>query len=172
MSPSGERSRIASLGARWIRRQRTRLRPLGRPLEAPERERLAPYFEADTLDRVRIVEAAHLGLRRGFGVRLGLAVGGMRGITFDDAVLLRLPAIARVPAGLLFHELVHVVQFELLGVEEFVRQYLGGWTASGFRYRHIPLERTAYGLQAAFEQSLLEERVNEILRRRLHEDRT
>ena len=52
--------------------------------------------------------------------------------------------------GLLFHEIVHVVQYRLLGVRGFAEQYIRGWARSGFDYREIPLEVEAYALEAEF----------------------
>lgn len=77
----------------------------------------------------------------------------MAGITFDDTVLLS--QAERVGddvafLGLLFHELVHVAQYEVLGVDEFVCQYVQGYAANGFVYERIPLEVAAYNLGGKF----------------------
>ena len=45
----------------------------------------------------------------------------------------------------------HVVQDDVLGVEQFARQYVRGLAAGGFDYYAIPLERAAYECQARFE---------------------
>jgi len=76
-----------------------------------------------------------------------------QGITFDDTVLLsERDGILHGPrSGLLFHELVHVVQYKLLGVGEFIRRYVTGWAAAGFVYEAIPLERDAFDLQRRFQ---------------------
>jgi hypothetical protein len=50
---------------------------------------------------------------------------------------------------LLFHELVHVVQYEKLGVPEFARKYVMGFLRGG-SYKAIPLEMNAYELGARF----------------------
>ena len=51
----------------------------------------------------------------------------------------------------LFHELVHAVQYDLLGPEKFVELYLLGWINQGFNYAAIPLEMDAYDLQNRYE---------------------
>lgn len=51
---------------------------------------------------------------------------------------------------MLFHELVHTVQYRLLGVPAFARRYVKGFLATK-RYRDIPLERCALHLQFQFE---------------------
>jgi hypothetical protein len=42
--------------------------------------------------------------------------------------------------------MVHVVQYGVLGVDEFISQYVTGYLASG-EYYTIPLELVAYALQ-------------------------
>jgi len=78
----------------------------------------------------------------------------MAGITFDNTILINksyYAAQAFMP--LLFHELVHVVQYGCLGVPEFATRYVMGWAQNGFNYASIPLERDAYDLQIKFQQS-------------------
>ena len=58
----------------------------------------------------------------------------MAAITFDDVVV--------------FHELVHMVQYRLLGIEEFARLYVRGYLQGG--YDGTPLEVCAYQLDGRF----------------------
>jgi hypothetical protein len=86
----------------------------------------------------------------------------MAAITLGDTVVLNRRFVEEpAPVELLFHELVHVVQYEVLGVEAFTRRYVGGWASGGFSYANIPLERMAYRLQAEFETGTLAGRVND-----------
>jgi len=50
---------------------------------------------------------------------------------------------------LLFHELVHVVQYEKLGIVNFAAKYVNGFLSGG-SYEAIPLEMNAYQLDARF----------------------
>ncbi len=57
-------------------------------------------------------------------------------------------------------ELIHVVQYRLLGIDEFVHQHVNGWIAGRdlfpgqqTRYRNIPLERIAFDLQETYMAS-------------------
>ena len=50
---------------------------------------------------------------------------------------------------MMFHELVHVVQYEKLGLEEFATKYVRGFLGGG-SYEAIPLEMNAYELEARF----------------------
>jgi hypothetical protein len=67
-------------------------------------------------------------------------------ITFDNIVAVREEAS---PARLLFHELVHVAQYRLLGTSTFARLYVRGFLAEG-GYDQIPLECCASMLEERF----------------------
>ena len=75
----------------------------------------------------------------------------MAGLTFQDTFFVsQLRPIENLLA-LIFHELVHVVQYEILGVDELVKQYVHGLADGGYDYFKIPAEIVAYDLQARFE---------------------
>jgi hypothetical protein len=71
--------------------------------------------------------------------------GLMAAITFVDTVVSHEPFTDR----LLFHELVHVVQYENLGLEGFADKYVRGFLSGG-SYDGIPLEMNAYELDGRF----------------------
>jgi hypothetical protein len=50
-----------------------------------------------------------------------------------------------------FYELIHVIQWRLLGPEAFLATYAAGLETFG--YRNSPLERMAYDAEASFCQS-------------------
>jgi hypothetical protein len=80
----------------------------------------------------------------------------MSGITYGDTILIA-PDVAGEGLTwrrLLFHEMVHVVQYEILGFDPFIDRYLRGWAAVGYRYRAIPLEEDAYAIEAMFTGGL------------------
>ena len=62
-----------------------------------------------------------------------------------------------------FHEMVHVVQWDELGPQNFILLYAIGLAQNG--YRQSPLERIAYDLQAEFERNQIrascEQRIRE-----------
>jgi hypothetical protein len=139
--------------ALYIRTQRDRLSSRGTPLSAPIKEQLSPYFASADLDRVRVVETDPLPIPRlpfrQAARRLGLeflAPERVAAITFDYVIASRQPMAPR----LLFHELVHVVQFRLLGVSAFARLYTRGFV-DGSSYLAIPLERCASDLECRFD---------------------
>ena len=121
----------------------------------PERDRIPveKYFSTDVLDRVRILIAHPLpipdppfaSVMRRFGFDFP-SPSLTEAITFEDVIACR----AGMNASLLFHELVHVVQYRVLGVREFARQYISGFLDTR-SYSEIPLERIAFELQSRFE---------------------
>lgn len=111
---------------------------------------LRPFFGADLLDDVNIVESpvpepAFYHKLEKLGIANAPRFSEMAGITFQDVVVhaeaLTLP--------LLFHELVHAVQYKHLGVLDFAEHYVRGFLSGG-SYEEIPLEKQAYELEGRF----------------------
>ena len=63
-----------------------------------------------------------------------------------------------------FHELVHVVQWERLGVDNFLLAYVAGLMQFG--YQDSPLEQMAYSLQEDFDRESLPDGIIELIRQR------
>lgn len=68
----------------------------------------------------------------------------MGAITFDDVVVFHEPLTPQ----LIFHEMVHIVQYRLLGIDDFARLYVRGYLHGG--YNGTPLEVCAYELDGRF----------------------
>jgi len=68
------------------------------------------------------------------------------GITFRDTFFLQQ---GETSESLHFHELVHIVQWERLGVDNFLLAY--GLGLLSFGYERSPLEQIAYVLQGSFD---------------------
>lgn len=144
-------------GKLWIAAEQAARRPRAQPLPDQVRRRFAPYFAASILDAARVQRVplipnppfyAHLAA---VGQPLPLDFTQMAGITFIDTILIaRSKVTAQSFDPLLFHECVHMVQYALLGADQFVEQYVTGWAANGRQYERIPLEAEAYQLQHAF----------------------
>lgn len=71
------------------------------------------------------------------------------GITFLDTFFCRQEM--QNNESLHFHELVHIVQWKLMGAKNFVAAYAGG--LERFGYRNSPLEVMAYDAQDVFDKS-------------------
>jgi hypothetical protein len=127
--------------AQYIRHHRDTLAAMSHSLSADSKALLSPYFPSIDLDCVRIVEEDPLPV-------LGLRwtnTGAIQAMAFDHVI------VARSPMGpaLLFHELVHVIQYRLLGVHTFSRLYARGFLATE-SYHQIPLEQCAFELEDRF----------------------
>lgn len=143
-------------GTEWVRAQRETHRPDAFPLPQPESGLIAPFFKRATLDAVRfrhvpeIENPAFYGFLGDLG-DLPIDFSRMAGVTFVDTVLLSDAFVQEADLlSLLFHECVHVAQYQVLGVDEFIRRYVQGWASNGMDYFSIPLERDAYELERQF----------------------
>lgn len=150
-----QRAEFIAGGQAWVRQQRDLYRRAAAPLPDFMNPLAPAHFDPALLDSVRWLRlpvlpnpgtltatAAHWGIALDFSI--------MDGITFDDTVLVTRAAAARpdLPA-LLFHELVHVVQYHVLGVASFVTQYVDG-LLKGREYHAVPLEMAAYTAQLRY----------------------
>ena len=66
--------------------------------------------------------------------------------------------------SLFFHELVHVVQWDRLGVDNFLLTYAVGLLQHG--YQQSPLEQMAYQLQEMFDQQRVPGNLIEVINQR------
>lgn len=132
-------------------------------------ERLALYFSPELLRRAKVIYVGSVP-------RIPLAAMGLpqfaefetmpcAGITYLDTFFSQ-EEVRRDEAHH-FHELVHVVQWEVLGPKFFLMLYAEG--LERFGYRENPLEVMAYSLEEEFERGLgvfeVEARVREELGR-------
>ena len=143
----------------WVESQRRRHRPGARPLSPEERSEFEQFFNSRVMDAARIALVPLIenpgfyselpGLDLAESLDLTQAVG----IAYRDTILISErhlhPHTPWMP--LIFHELVHVAQYDLLGPERFMQRYIHGWAENGFSYGAIPLESQAYELQARYQ---------------------
>ncbi len=137
----------------YILGERERYSPRCLPLAESEVLVLRGFFPDDLLTNVRTCvlqqermenPAFYRQVRR-WGILNVLDFEDMAAITLMDIVVSHVPFDER----LLFHELVHVVQYRMLGPEEFARRYVHGFLSGG-GYENIPLEEQAYALDGRF----------------------
>ena len=112
--------------------------------------RLFDHFPARVLDETRAVTLSDLPFPPVSAYRLPefepMARTPMTGITFGNMYFVRPEA----SEGVHFHELVHVVQWDALGVPDFLLTYAVGLVQHG--YARSPLEAIAFELQERFER--------------------
>lgn len=112
--------------------------------------RLPLYFSADTLASAKVVLVDKLPIPPLSSWGLTRFADFERG-TFDGITYLNTFFIKRNDLrneAIYFHELIHVVQWRILGPEQFLRSYADG--LERFGYRNSPLEVMAYEAEAAF----------------------
>jgi hypothetical protein len=141
----------------WIESQRAEHLAGARPLTDRERMALSAHFAEETLAQARVAQVERVPSPAFFGgvlkqlefigKRVHFNFSAAAGITFGECVLIVDPG---VPVNLLFHEMVHVEQYRILGMEEFARAYVQGIVDSDFIYEKIPLEAIAFGMTARF----------------------
>jgi hypothetical protein len=122
------------------------------PLPEISKLRLRQNFDDGDLDRVRLVQVDPLPipnpplypiLRR---LKVDLPEPALtEAITFDCVIATR----EDMGLPLLFHEMVHAVQYRLLGVSAFAKLYVRGFLTGG-GYHGIPLEQCAFDLERRF----------------------
>lgn len=147
----------AALGAAWVTGRRDGYRRFSEPLPAEARGRFSRYFSHSLLDRAGVARVPRI--RNPLPERLvRLAPGGMldlstvRGMAFIDTIVIaEQNSRGGNEVSLLFHELVHLVQYEILGTTGLVHAYLAGWMRAGRSYLDNPLEAMAFRLQSRFD---------------------
>jgi len=138
--------------AGWIQKTLAEHAGAARPVPSFGFSRLPSYYDAQLLASSKVVVVSRVPVP--LLLTMGLALFGaadrmdMAGITFLDTYFVRSDHVH--DESLHFHELVHVVQWRLLGPERFVALYADG--LERFGYRNSPLEVMAYDLQGAFER--------------------
>jgi hypothetical protein len=115
--------------------------------------RLPLYFQQKTLSAAKFVTTDCVPIppmsAMGLNQFAAFEHGEFDGITYLDTFFLREHRID--DEGLHFHELIHVVQWRVLGPERFLTSYALGLEAFG--YRNNPLEVIAYDAESDFRNS-------------------
>jgi len=159
----------------WLQQQRDLHYALSKPLSEPIKEKLSPFFPAEILDRVKLRDLSRTRetipyppfyerVRAG-GARVVPDAAHMTAIPFIDVALFnRQPTLRTV-----FHNLVHVTQFAIVGLERVMKGYFKALNESGL-WMVVPFEEQAYNLDARFtkdptDQFSVEAEIREWLRK-------
>jgi hypothetical protein len=146
-------------GIKWVESQRNAHRLSARDLTKAERSALAPFFDTEVLKLAKIKMIPVIE-NPGFYSEIEdsklpgiLDFSFAAGITFKDTIVVSQQYLRHrsPPIPLIFHELVHVVQYQVLGIRDFIEHYVSGWTKNGFDYSAIPLEAEAYKLERQYK---------------------
>lgn len=152
-------SYLAENAGHWIESQRAQHRVHADPLPDTTLAALSGFFEKGTLDRTRIRHVPSIEnppFYKEFeeaGEAFPLDFTVWAAITFGDVILVNGEQVPGPPShSVVFHEMVHVVQYDELGIHEFARRYVTPFLQSRFNYMSIPLESVAFDLQGRFEE--------------------
>jgi hypothetical protein len=123
------------------------------PLTPAQKHAMQPFFSREILDQVKVVvlngsrveDPPFYAMAKMMGIRNLLSFSEVAAVTFVDVVVSHEP----FSETLLFHELVHVVQYAQMGSKEFASRYVQGFLTSS-SYDGIPLEKNAYELEQRF----------------------
>jgi hypothetical protein len=114
---------------------------------------LPAYFAEKTLASTKVVLVDPLPMpplsSMGLARFAEFERGNFEGITYLDTIVLK-PTQSN-NENIFFHELVHVIQWRLLGPDRFILSYANGLECFG--YRQSPLEAMAYDAEAEFASS-------------------
>lgn len=129
-------------------------------LRYPRMNELANYFEPSFLDKISYAildDLPNLDVLEGDTLSANLinkvhnmVLFDFSAITFDKKIFIRSLYSEHVPS--FFHELVHAVQYDILGVDKFLLHYLHyHFDRELPGYTNNPLEKMAFDLEAEFD---------------------
>ncbi|HEY7406407.1 MAG TPA: hypothetical protein VIB39_22965 [Candidatus Angelobacter sp.] len=158
LSP-GMIGQLASMVEDYISGSRKKYAPHAVPLTEAQRTAMQPFFPAEILESVRLCvlrgslvpNPSMYSTARMMGITDLPDFSDMAAITFVDIVV----SHEEFSNDLLFHELVHAVQYSQLGLKEFARRYVHGFIDGG-SYEEIPLEKNAYDLEGRYSKGPLQ----------------
>jgi hypothetical protein len=150
---------IISQVAAYITQQRKKHQQQATPLSAQQLTTMQPFFPTSALDPARLLTLTDTRLPNPDFYSKLTAMGldpeylldfstGTAAVTFKDVIV----SHERFTDRLLFYELVHAVQYQKLGLDEFAARYVHGFLEGG-GYDGIPLEINAYQLDARFARN-------------------
>jgi hypothetical protein len=123
------------------------------PLSNHQKARMWPFFSADLLDRVRIVELhgacvpnpPFFAEARALGFVNLPEFPHMHSLTFLDIIVFNEALTDRA----LFHGLVHAVQFDVLGRDRYAELFVRSFVHTKLHFS-VPLEAHAFALESKF----------------------
>ena len=148
-------SQLASMVEDYIASSRKKFATQATPLTNAQRSTMQPYFPAEILDNTRlcVLRGARVpnpsmySMAKMMGIRNLPDFSEMAAITFVDVIV----SHEEFTDALLFHELVHAVQYAQMGLKEFSSRYVNGFIQGG-SYEEVPLEKNAYLLEGRFHE--------------------
>ena len=149
-------SQLVSMVEDYISSSREKYTPQAVPLTDAQRAAMQPFFSPAVLDSARLCvlrgtrvsNPSMYPMAKMMGIRNLPDFADMAAITFVDVIV----SHQEFTDALLFHELVHVVQYAQMDLKEFAGRFVNGFIQGG-SYEEIPLEKMANELERRFNQS-------------------
>ena len=146
-------ARAATLLSTYLREQSEHYMRVAVPLTNIQKATMWPYFSALVLDRARVVEFKSQRIPNPPFYEQARALGflnlpewtHMDSLTLIDVILFN----EKITDRRLFHGLVHLVQFELLGIERYSELFIRGFLASKHHFS-VPLEAHTFSLESKY----------------------
>jgi hypothetical protein len=148
-------SQLVSMVEAYINSSRKKYAPQALPLTDAQRSVMQPFFPAAVLDSARLCVShgtrvsnpSMYPMAKMMGIRNLPDFSAMAAITFVDVIV----SHQEFTDALLFHELVHVVQYAQMGLKEFAERFVNGFIQGG-SFEEIPLEKMAQALEIRFSE--------------------
>lgn len=143
----------------WINDTLSKYTPEAKLIKDLNFDRLHLYFSDNLLSTTKVIE-----IKEGRVPKPPLTKMGLRefrefeekddeGIAFKDSYFIKSRSI-RIES-MHFHELIHIIQWNALGIEKFIQEYaMQSYRLGKYNYDKNLLEMMAYYYQALFEASL------------------
>ena len=149
-------SQLANMVEDYVTSSRKKYAAQAVPLTDAQRTAMQPFFSAGVLDSARLCvlrgtlvsNPPMYAMAKMMGIRNLPDFAAMTAITFVDVIV----SHQEFTDTLLFHELVHVVQYAQMDLKEFAARFVDGFIQGG-SYEEVPLEKMAHALESRFSQN-------------------
>ncbi len=151
--PPGMIGQLAGMVEDFILKNQKRYAFRSTPLTDAQKTAMGPFFTQELLDPVRlhvlkgdrILDPPFYSMARVMGIKNLPSFSDAAAVTFVDVIV----SHEALNDALLFHELVHAVQYAQIGTKDFAARYLNGFLNGG-SYAEIPIEKHATELEKRF----------------------
>jgi len=152
-------AQLASMVEDYVTSSRKKYASQAAPLTDAQRSAMQPFFSFAVLDSARLCvlrdtrvsNPPMYPMAKMMGIRNLPDFASMTAITFVDVIV----SHEEFTDALLFHELVHVVQYAQMDMKEFAARFVKGFIQGG-SYEEVPLEKMAHVLEGRFSQNATE----------------
>ena len=137
----------------WIQKTLATYEKDAQPIGSMHFVRLPLYFSHTLLETAKFIPIDRLPMpplsAMGLGRYAAFEQGDFHGITYLDRYFIKRTVVTEEAVH--FHELIHVIQWRVLGPEGFLAAYANG--LDEFGYENSPLEKMVYDAETSFKRS-------------------